>query len=81
MLPSDNVYKFLKSNIVADCMYLIFDNAENPVYAYLHPQQFLLKCKQGFIDFKDIIIAVFDEILNDEIKFTAAREGKTSFKQ
>ena len=37
----------------------------------------LVKSKQNFIQFKNIVVSVYKKILNNHIKFTAVGEGKT----
>ena len=44
---------------------------------FLCAQKRLVKGKQDFIQFINVVVSVYQEILHDHIKFTAVRKGKT----
>ena len=44
---------------------------------FLCAQKWLVKGKQHLIQFINIVVSVYQEILHDHIKFTAMRKGKT----
>ena len=46
------------------------------ILLYLCSQQTLVKGKQRFVDFEDIILLLLNEILNDDIKDTAMTKRK-----
>ena len=42
----------------------------------LRSEQALVKDEQCFIDLKDVVVSVLNEILNDDVKLIRVREGK-----
>ena len=43
----------------------------------LRSEQALVKGEQRLIDFKDVVVSVLNEILNDDVNLVGVREGKT----